>query len=229
MKNKPTHLHRACISSLMSLFLTLCFIPVAWSTPWEPREVLKKYLTSHYPWAEIEILDVTVQESLPRELPVRIHVINGPLGRATFSLGFKSGEKVFVQAHIRALDWVVTSRRPLRNGHQIQKEDVYMALIDVKRMPRDALTRPEEAWGKIVYRSIGSNIPVEESALGEGLLIKKGQAVNLIASTPGLKITTRGEARENGRPGQQIRVVNSFSNRELRGVPMDEKNVRVLF
>lgn len=229
MKSNPMNLHRVCLSSLLFLLLTLCFIPVTWGTPWEPREVLKKYLTSHYPWAEIEILEMTVPEPLPQELPVRIHLINGPLGRAIFSLGFKSGEKVIVQAHIRALDWVVTSRRPLRNGHQVQKEDVYMALIDVKRMPRDALTRPEEAWGKTVYRTIGSNIPIEESALGEGLLIKKGQAVNLIASVPGLKITTRGEARENGRPGQQIRVVNSFTHRELRGIPIDDKNVRVLF
>jgi flagella basal body P-ring formation protein FlgA len=191
--------------------------------------MIQKYLTAHYPWAEIEILQISGPEDLPKNRPTRIHLISGPLGTAVFSFGFKAGEKIIVQAQVRALDYVVTARRPLKIGHTIQKEDVYLALIDVRRMPREALTNLEGAWGKSLLRPIEGNMPIVESALGEPTIIKKGQLVNLIASSPGLKIVTQGEARENGRLGQQIKVTNLSSKQDLRGIPIDEQNVKIVF
>jgi flagella basal body P-ring formation protein FlgA len=201
----------------------------AWSAVWEPREVIHKYLTTNYPWAEVEVLETYGYEDLPKLPPLRVHLISGPLGRATFAFGFKSGERVVVQAQVRAMDHVVTSRRPLRPGHIIQKDDVYLALIDVRRMPREAVTSLEGAWGKTVVRAIEGNIPLGESVLGEPPIIKKGQVINLIAASPGLKIITQGEARENGRLGQQIKVTNLTSKQDVRGIPIDDRNVRVIF
>jgi flagella basal body P-ring formation protein FlgA len=196
---------------------------------WEPRELIHKYLTAHYPWAEVEILDISGYGDLPKNPPLKIHLISGPLGRAAFSLSFKSGEKIMIQAQIRALDYVVTSRRPLKAGHTIQKDDIYLSLIDVRRMPREALSRLEEAVGKSMQRSLEGNMPIEGSTLGDPPIIKKGQVINLIASSPGLKIVTQGEAKENGRLGQQIKVTNLSSKQDIRGIPIDEQNVKVLF
>jgi flagellar basal body P-ring formation protein FlgA len=220
---------RVGLSFLLGVLIVLGLTAPAWTAPWEPREVIYKYLTAHFPWAEIEILEIYGAEDLPKTPPTRIHLISGPLGRAVFSFGFKSGEKAIIQAQIRAMDWVATTRRPLKNGHTIQKEDVFLALIDVRRMPRDALTRLEGAWGKTVLRSLEGNMPIVENALGDLPIIKKGQLITLIAATPGLKITTQGEARENGRLGQQIKVINLSSKQDVRGVPIDEQNVKVIF
>jgi flagella basal body P-ring formation protein FlgA len=229
MIGSRTDFLRVCLSCLLGVWISLGLTAPAWTAPWEPREVIGKYLTTHYPWAEIEILEISGDEDLPKTPPTRIHLISGPLGRAVFSFGFKSGEKALIQAQIRAMDWVATTRRPLRNGHTIQNEDVYLSLIDVRRMPRDALTRLEGAWGKTVLRSIEGNMPIIESALGDPPIIKKGQLITLIASAPGLKITTQGEARENGRLGQQIKVINLSSKQDIRGVPIDDQNVKVTF
>jgi len=220
---------RFCLIGLLGLFLSLSLGSSAWSATWEPRELLKKYLTAHYPWAEIEILDISGLETLPKGPPKKIYLISGPLGRAVFSFVFTSEERAIVQAQIRALDWVVTSRRPLSKGQVITKDDVYLDLIDVRRMPKDALTRLEAVYGKTVNRSLGANIPIIEIAMGDIPIIKKGQQITLIVSTPGLKITTLGEAREDGHPGRQIRVVNLSSGRDVRGTPIDDKNVKVFF
>ena len=163
------------------------------------------------------------------EPPEKIYLISGPLGRSIFSLVFKSGEKVILQANIRALDWVVTSRWPLKKSQIIQKEDVYLALMDVRRMPKDALTRLESAWGKSMNQSLGANMPIIESTMGDIPLIKKGQRITLVASAPGLKITTPGEARQDGFHGQSLKVVNLSSKRDVRGIPLDENHVSVEF
>jgi flagella basal body P-ring formation protein FlgA len=214
--------------SLFICLLVLGWASFAWPSTWEPQVVIKKYLKDHYPWAEVELLDFSGEVSSPVP-PEKILLINGPLGRATFSLVFKSGEKAVVQANIRALDWVVTSRRPLRKSQLIGKEDVYLALMDVRRMPKDALTRLESAWGKTMTQSMGANMPIVESDMGDIPLIKKGQRITLVASAPGLKITTPGEARQNGFLGQTFKVVNLSSKRDVRGIPLDENHVSVEF
>lgn len=199
----------------------------AWS--WEAKDVIKKFMKDHYPWPEIEILDLMGAEELPKEAPQKVHLISGPLGRAVFSLGFRSGEKVLVQAQIRAMDWVVATRRPIIKGQVVESDDVYLSLIDVRRMPKDALNRPEKGVGKVALRNLEINMPIPENYLGDVPVIRKGQRVTLIFSAPGLKITTQGEAREDGHPGRQMRVANLYSKRDLRGIPLDESRVMVVF
>jgi flagella basal body P-ring formation protein FlgA len=196
---------------------------------WEPKELIKKYLKAHYPWPEIEILDLSESTDLPKEPPNKVYLLNGPLGRAVFSLGFRSGEKILVQAQIRALDWVVSTRRPLKQGQLIEKDDIYLSLIDVRRMPKEALTRMEGVWGKVTLKNLEINMPLTENCFGDLPVIKKGQRVTLILSAPGLKITTQGEAREDGHPGRQMRVVNLYSKRDMRGIPLDDCRVMVQF
>ncbi len=228
LRNYKQSPSQACLLILLVCLLVFGLAPWAWSSPWEPRAVIKKYLKDHYPWAEIEILDVSgeVSSMVP---PEKVYLINGPLGRSIFSLVFKSGERAILQANIRALDWVVTSRRPLKKSQLIRKEDVYLALMDVRRMPKDALTRLESAWGKSMNQSMGANMPIIESAMGDIPLIKKGQRITLVASAPGLKITTPGEARQDGFHGQSLKVVNLSSKRDIRGIPLDENHVSVEF
>ncbi len=217
-----------CLLSVLVCLSVLGSFSWAESALWEPRAVIKKYLRDHYPWAEIEILDVS-GEMISKVPPERIYLIQGPLGRAMFSFVFESGEKAIFQAKIRALDWVVTSRRPLKKSQIVQKEDIYLALMDVRRMPRGALTRLESALGKTMTRSMGANMAISESTMGDIPLIRKGQRITLVASAPGLKITVPGEARQNGYPGETLKVVNLVSKRDVQGIPLDENHVSVDF
>ena len=157
---KKNKLWSGCLSALFGLLMSLGLVLSAWSSSWEPREIVKKYLKAHYPWPEIEILDLSRTEDLPKDPPDKVYLITGPLGRTVFSFGFRSGEKMIVQAQVRALDWVVATRRPLKQGQLIEKDDIYLSLIDVRRMPKDVLSRLEGAWGKVVHRSLEINTPV---------------------------------------------------------------------
>ncbi len=223
-----TDLSRSCILGLIISLLVIGPASLGWPSSWDPGTEIKKYLRDHYPWAEIEILEISGEVSSPIP-PERIHLIQGPLGRAIFSLVFKSGEKSLVQANVRALDWVVSSRRPLKKLQIIRKEDVYLSLMDVRRMPKDALTRLESAWGKTLTQSLGANMPIVQGSMGDIPLIKKGQRITLVASAPGLKITAPGEARQDGYSGQSLKVINLSSKRDVRGIPLDGNHVSVEF
>ncbi|MEW6187363.1 MAG: flagellar basal body P-ring formation chaperone FlgA [Thermodesulfobacteriota bacterium] len=228
------HLFRRGYGRVLVLIAVTGFLFGFWSleagaASWDSRSVIKNYLTKNFPWAEVEILELNEPEMTSKVPPERIQMLQGPLGRAVFSLLFKSGEKGVVQAHIRALDWVATSRRPLKKGQRIEKEDVYLSLLDVRKMPKGALTHMEAAWGKTMNQSLGANVPLLEASLNEGPLIKKGQRVTLIAARPGLKITTSGEARQDGFAGRQIKVVTLDSKRFVQGTLVNENQVRVDF
>jgi len=211
--------------TLCALILTATSGALAWDT----KEVIKKYLNERYPWPEFEISEVFVPEELPKEPPQKITLVSGPLGRAVFSLGFRNGEKKLAQVQISAFDYVVATRRPIKQGQVIEKEDIYLSLMDVRRMPKEGLTRLESGVGKVAVRNLEINMPVTEQYLGNVPVIKKGQRVTLIFSAPGLKITTQGEAREDGHTGRQMRVVNLYSNKDVRGVPLDDSRVLVVF
>jgi flagella basal body P-ring formation protein FlgA len=212
--------------------ITLCALVLAVTSgawAWDAKEVLKKYLKERYPWPEFEISEVFAAEELPKELPQKINLVSGPLGRAVFSLGFRSGEKMQVQAQVSASDYVVATRRPIKQGQVIEKEDIYLSLMDVRRVPKEGLTRLEAGVGKVALRNLEINMPITEHYLGNVPVIKKGQRVTLIFSAPGLKITTQGEAREDGHTGRQMRVINLYSNKDVRGVPLDDSRVMVVF
>jgi flagella basal body P-ring formation protein FlgA len=217
------------VTTLVAGLLCLCWFFEARAAAWDSRTIIRNYLNNNFPWAEVEIIEINETEMTSKVPPEKIQMLQGPLGRAVFSLLFKSGEKGLVQAHIRALDWVVTSRRPLKKGQVIEKEDVYPSLMDVRKMPKGALTSQEAAWGKTMNQSLGANLALVETALNDPPLIKKGQRVILIATRPGLKITTSGEARQDGFQGRQIKVVNLDSKRFIQGTLVDENRVRVDF
>lgn len=199
------------------------------SSSWNLQRLIQHYLETHYPWSEIEVLEVGGDVVNQGEGPEKIHLLQGPLGKAVFLLTFSSGRKETVEARVRAMDWAVVSRRPLKKGQIIDKEDVYLSLVDVRHLPKGSLTRKEMAWSKSLTRSVGANVPLVETDVSEPPLVKKGQKVLLVAFAPGLRITTYGEAREDGYAGRQIKVLNLDSKKNVRGTLVDANQVKVDF
>lgn len=201
----------------------------ALSASWDLSTLITHYLKTRYPWSEIEVLETDGEERVAKEKPVHIQMLQGPLGRAVFSLGFSSGERVLVTATIRALDWAVLTRRPLKRGQVLEEEDLYLALTDVRKMPKGTLNRTESAWGKVLTRSLAANTLLTETDIKEPPTVKKGQKVILFAASPGLRITTTAEAGEDGYPGKQIRVFHTETRKTIKGTVVDERFVRVDF
>ena len=196
---------------------------------WNPEDVLKAYLKENYPWAEIEIDDLSISDKLPDEQPLKIVVEKGPLGKTVFTMEFKNDVKVTATCDVKAFDWIVMSGRALRKGHYLEKDDIFTKLMDVTRIPKGTIRDTEEVMGKPLARSIVANVPFVDTMVSNTSAVKRGHKVTLVIESPSFIITALGEIKENSSVGKYVKVVNLASKKIISGVLMDENTVKVEF
>ncbi len=190
---------------------------------------LRNYLKENYPWAETEIHELFVNQDLPEEVPERIIVKKGPPGRTVFALEYRNGRSITATAVVRAFDWVVMTRRAYKKGYSLQREDLFMTLMDVSHLPRGVIQETDQAIGKSLTRATLAHMPLVDSMVRESVLVKRGKRVTLIAESPGFTITTHGELKENSEVGSTVKAMNLCSRKTVIGMLVDESTVKVDF
>lgn len=191
--------------------------------------ILKEYIISNYPWAEVDISDVQLNTVLPESKPERILLERGLPGKTVFILEFKNGKRQTVSANVKAFDRVVMSRRAFRKGSFLQKDDLYVTLMDVTRLPKNAVSNPEMVTGRPLSRSIVANMPFVSDMLSDTAQLRKGQRVSLVFEAKGMSITALGELKENAAVGTFAKAVNLSSRKVVSGMLTDENTIRVEF
>ncbi len=201
--------------------------PVVSAVSWDTEIVLTTFLKNSYPWEEIDVSNVRSVKTVPLEKPERIVVEKGPIGKAIFSFFYKNGQRIIVKANVQAKERIVKSKRSFRKGHLILQEDVYVAKMNINRMPRSSVKNPEEIVGKLLRKSIIANVPIVEGMIEYSPMVKKGKRVILIINNMGLNIKTAGVIKAKGYVGSPVRAINMSSKKEVVGVLIDENTVRV--
>lgn len=193
-------------------------------------ETLKNHIMENYPWPEIEISNIVLNADAPDAKPERILVEKGLPNRTVFLIDYGKGKKITATAQVKAFDRVVMSRRAFRKGYQLQEEDVYTTLMDITRIPKDALRNSDQVGGSALSRSVIANMPIVMAMLGEAQqVVKRGQRVTLIIDTQGMNITAKGELKENSAIGNYVKVLTLDSKRTVSGRLLNENTVKVEF
>lgn len=221
----------SCIASFTIIFATAITLFSSAACLAESNELnllLKTYLKKNYPWAEIEISELSVNEPISG-MPVKIFIEKPPPGKTTFFLEFEDGKKIQASANIKAYDWILITSKALRKGHHLEQIDVYSTLLDITKIPRGAIRKLENAVGKQLERSVNANMPLVDVMVKDKTLVKKGQMVFLVIESPRFSIRTTGEIRANAYVGGQAKVVNLSSKKIISGVLVDENTVKVEF
>lgn len=220
----------ATYTIIMSCMVVISFfilLPSSFAETWTPEDVLKEYLLENYPWEEIEVSGVDMPGRLNDERPESIQVVKGPLGRSIFSFMFSNNERILVQADVRAYGQVIMSRRSFQKNHVIEEEDIYLAKMDTRRMPRNALRDPEKIMGKSFKRSINANLPIEEDMIEMYEMVERGRRVILLMNHEGMTIRADGKTKEKGYVGKTVRAINVSSKKVVSGVLIDENTVKI--
>ncbi len=214
---------------VIALISYFCLLPTALvlAASWSPEDVLKAYLIKNYPWEELEVSNVQVIGKIPGEMPEKIIVEKGPIGKAIFSFIFNINKVIKAKADIRAFDKVVKSKRPFKKGHVIRENDIYISKMDIRKMPNSSVKNPESIIGKSLKRSIIANIPIVEDMVERSQVVKRGKMVSLKISLKGLNITAAGKTKEKGYVGMPVKAINLSTKKEVRGVLIDENTVKV--
>jgi flagella basal body P-ring formation protein FlgA len=176
----------------------------------------------------------------PLRLPVgpyRVRVLSPPgvplLGRVRLQVELLVEDRpvktVWVTADVGLTGLVVVARRPIARGEKLAADDLALEQRDLSRVARGVVTELAEAVGTVAQAPIVPYTPIKREQLAPAAVVHRGDAVLLVAERGRLRITAAGEVREDAGAGQQVRVTNRASRKDLIGRVVDGSTVAVEF
>lgn len=153
----------------------------------------------------------------------------GNQARALVRVGCASGTPWTLNVPVeirRELD-VLVLRRPVARGEILAAADVVAQKRTVSSLSSPYVGRIADLTGRPTRRPLPEGTPVTAEALSAALLIKRGQAVTLTASTAGFEVRAPGRALADASARQRLRVQNLDSLKVVEGIAESEGVVRV--
>ncbi|MHC1745224.1 MAG: flagellar basal body P-ring formation chaperone FlgA [Syntrophobacteraceae bacterium] len=206
----------------------------------EIEAIYREFIATRAPWDAGDAVVKGVWFSGPAlELPagtVTHEVVAAPneryLGNVAVTIHFVvDGEKersVRVSGKVDVLQNVVHAMRAIRRNELIQSSDVEFQRISISDAPDRFATQMDQVVGKRMLREVGFHQPIALVDLDRPLTLKRGSAVSILYEKPGLKLSAKGQAKEEGSAGDTIRVLNVTTNKIILCQIVDETTVRAM-
>lgn len=125
--------------------------------------------------------------------------------------------KLYVRVKVATIGPVVVSARALARGQQLAAADLRVEERDTSRMHRAYFSDPQTLIGQRTRRQIAPGKLLHPGLVERRQLIRRGGLVKIVARHGGLQVSMKGKALENGALGEQVRVRNTASGRDITG------------
>lgn len=215
------------------------------------REIVqaaKDCVLAKLPWAS-DSVDIRLSQSIPTQIhdvssaagyecAAEIRTAGPPVGRVQVRVVANAPKKptfdVVVILDVRHFDQLVMVTRGIDRGHVLTTSDLYVDRQDVTELT-DYCPTIKELVGTTTRRSIRALQPVRMSdvetttRLEGAILIKRRDQVKMVARVGSLSVTAVGEAIQEGRLGEIIRVRNIDSNTTIQGRVLSPGEVEISF
>lgn len=206
----------------------------------ELEEMFKDHITDNFPWPAdklvFERIKVPETLALPEgDLEWEVFEKGNAkyLGNVALKVNFKVDGKqvrtVTLSGKTSLRQKMVKAARRIRRGQFIREGDLRVVFENTRRAAIDVITSPDEAIGKKAVRGIQPGQSITAEMLVDPPLVKKGKRVIIIAQNKFLRATTLGKVLEDGRAGEQIRVTNIGSGKEVLATVTGPGVVEVYF
>ncbi len=90
-------------------------------------------------------------------------------------------------------------------------------------------TSVDDVVGKVLKRDVPANTLVTDQILEDRIVVRRGDAVTIIAESDKLVVRTKGKTVDKGRMGDVIRVKNIVSGKEVMAKVVSSSSVKVEF
>jgi flagella basal body P-ring formation protein FlgA len=124
---------------------------------------------------------------------------------------------------------VVVLRHAVARGTVLGPADVAVEERELTGLAGSVVTTIAEVVGKEMRAALPASAPVTLSVLASPLLVRRGDLVTVVVETPGMRLSTPGEALEPGAAGAQIRVRNRKSQQEISGQVVERGTILVQY
>lgn len=194
-------------------------------TPAQVQAVLENYLDQQrdvLPQAQIRFKSLSLPK--PFRLPsgrLTTEVLPadpGILKSRRFNIIFRVNGTVVknmtVRGKLEALAPVMVAAGDLRRGTLLSERDLNLEERDLVALRYPSFS-PAELLGKKLKRTVRLGKAIERGVVDVPPCVKRGELVTITARSGALKITAKGEARQNGELGATIRIRNSATHKEV--------------
>jgi flagella basal body P-ring formation protein FlgA len=117
--------------------------------------------------------------------------------------------------------------RDVARGQRITDADIDWAPASSVHAARNSVADMNLALGMEAKRALKAGQPLHANDIKQPALIRKGEPVKLIYSSPGLKLMVDGQAQADAGKGESVRVLNTFSKRTIDAVAAAEGEAHV--
>ncbi|WP_462157607.1 flagellar basal body P-ring formation chaperone FlgA [Pseudoalteromonas sp. GB56] len=160
-------------------------------------------------------LDSRIPERYCEQLPEMVAATSPPFNRQV-AVQLKCNSPAvwtqYVHVRIEKLSPIVVAKENIGRGQLIDAQSVTVAMRPQHFVRAQYVEEPELIVGSRSKRSIRQGSPINANQL---CMVCKGDNVNIIATINGLTIKTSGEALEDGAIGDNVRVRNVKSGRQV--------------
>ncbi len=136
---------------------------------------------------------------------------------------------LYVPVAVDAESPVLFATRPLLRGERIDSSAVELRYLPLQRLPRQAVTDPEQIEGMAMNRAIAAGNPITINSLQVPKLIQQGQEVIILAEGGGISVRMTGSALRSGARDEMIPIRNLSSGKTLEARIVSESTVLVGF
>jgi flagella basal body P-ring formation protein FlgA len=204
------------------------------------EDIFKEHVIAGSPWRADQITFERINTPGPIALPegeLRWNVTQKGnqqyLGNMALVVNFRVDErpvrKVPLSGKITVIGQVVKAAKRIRTGQLICEGDVVLVEESNDRPYRDVLASLDEAIGKRAVRNIQPSQSIRSRMIEFPPLVRKGERVVVRAESELIRATTVGKALEDGRSGDQVKVINISSGKELLATVKGSALVEVSF
>lgn len=190
------------------------------------KEIFREHIRQNAPWSPEEMVVEEIQVPGDLALPEgnlrwslrengNADYLGNVSATVTFTVEGRAVRRVPVSARISVTREVVRACRNVPRDEVLEKDDLRLVRETTMRRTGDVLTSLDQAVGKKAARTIRVGRTLTSAMVEDPPVVEKGTAVTIVAENELLRITTRGEALEDGRQGDRIRVRNLQSGKEI--------------
>ena len=219
---------------LVALFCaTLCGqgLAVEWHDPAEIRAAAEAFATESlesFSGVKISASNVDNRTRLARcGAPLQTSAprgLSGGQGVVAVSCPAPTKWQLFVPVRASYLVHVLVAQHGLPRGRLVTAEDVRVEQRESNGLPSAYLTRPEDAIGMTLRRTVPGGAVLNPAVLEAPLAVRRGDLVTLISGGAGVEVKSEGEAIENGILNQRVRV-RTVSGRIVEGTAGPDSQV----
>lgn len=140
-----------------------------------------------------------------------------------------SGWNITVNSDVTIVVSGIAASQVIERNATLAAEHLATVEVDIGKAPGGFFSETDAVIGKAARRRIRAGQIINPSLLVAPLMVRRGQAVKIIANMDGISASTPGEALENGELGAVIRVRNSKSLKEIDAKVIEEGVVSSTF